>query len=1019
MHRCPSFFCLLFILLCPFTMRAQQKYIVQEYNTENGLPSNGIKGLQWDDETGFLWLATEAGIVRFNGIDFLSFARENTSLVRSERMLLLTRSHNNTIYAVGQLADVVSIRRNGIVAPQVNDYTEKRYRFWLLSVSENFANRSKPIAASGEWNMQDWNIASISDTACVFVVGGIMHYFSQSMSAPQKLFPEARPVKALFRTGDNFFIAGEANRVSVFDPLTGSARPVSIVTETGKPFGITEKSVIKWVNKMEHPIIIDEEKAWLLEWKENRLVARLIAASIPGDVLIRMAQYSKKNKILFLGTDSKGLITITPSLVEPKKRNTPSIKSRNAYYAQFELPDGNVLTNEGDIIGDQPVQGKSAPIKGKFNFTISQVQDTLYWYIVNEPSLKYPCLHRYNSHTGKTVVYPKIKLGDYVSVAASGNQIYISTIRGIAMLEADTLRYIYGFAVKPDNVYQIIEMEPGMLAIASRFGLLRLNIATATLDTLFSKDDYSVRTVKKINGYLFFGTYGAGYYMYKNGKVKPMPLDKNRYLLYTHCFVPDDGGFCWMSTNRGLFKAQLADLYYAFEHDVQQVYYQYFGRNDGMDITEMNGGCLPCALVLKNKTISFPTMDGLLWVDPKTATPVLPDGGLFIDRFTADEEAFDPGQGEVYLPANTHEVTIQVGFSAWCNRENIIIEYRQDKSKKWLPFGLRGGSTFRLTNLTPGHYAVEIRKLNGFGTNNYTYTTIEFTIITPWYNKWWFYVLVAALAAVLIWLMMRLRTRQYKLNQVKLQKQVQEKTKELLQQNKMLEKNNTIKTRLISIISHDIVTPLKFLTVGGKNLIDNKHMMPEELQDETLLEIVHTAQELQQLCTNILNWIKYQNENRQMLKEIVPLHTVVNQVVSILRSLAREKEIKLVNNVAEDLTIYQFLEPLKILVYNLVTNAINFSAEGEIHINAYGDREHITISVKDNGVGMTPEQVKNILSEQIIVSSAKMDSNRRGNGLGYLIIKDLVKMTGATLRIESKKGAGTEVFINFPLVVQS
>jgi K+-sensing histidine kinase KdpD len=83
----------------------------------------------------------------------------------------------------------------------------------------------------------------------------------------------------------------------------------------------------------------------------------------------------------------------------------------------------------------------------------------------------------------------------------------------------------------------------------------------------------------------------------------------------------------------------------------------------------------------------------------------------------------------------------------------------------------------------------------------------------------------------------------------------------------VLEKADGIKTRLISIISHDIVTPLKFLTVAGRKLIDKKSRMPQDLQQETLEEMTNTAQELQLLSTNILNWIKYQNENRRLMKE--------------------------------------------------------------------------------------------------------------------------------------------------------
>ena len=99
----------------------------------------------------------------------------------------------------------------------------------------------------------------------------------------------------------------------------------------------------------------------------------------------------------------------------------------------------------------------------------------------------------------------------------------------------------------------------------------------------------------------------------------------------------------------------------------------------------------------------------------------------------------------------------------------------------------------------------------------------------------------------LVWLYLKFRTRQYVLRQRKLEQQVAEKTKELLEKKAVLEKNDAIKTRLISIISHDIVTPLKFVTVAGKNLLEKKHLMNEELQQETIKEITNTSQELQLL----------------------------------------------------------------------------------------------------------------------------------------------------------------------------
>ncbi len=141
---------------------------------------------------------------------------------------------------------------------------------------------------------------------------------------------------------------------------------------------------------------------------------------------------------------------------------------------------------------------------------------------------------------------------------------------------------------------------------------------------------------------------------------------------------------------------------------------------------------------------------------------------------------------------------------------------------------------------------------------------------------------------------------------------------------------------------------------------------------------------------------------------------MLNQLFSILNSMAHQKNLYLVSNVSPTLQVTQYFEPLKILIYNLVTNAIHFSDEGSIVIDALYCENKITISVSDEGVGMTTDQIKNIMADQFIVSSANMD-NKKGNGLGYLIIKDLLKMMNAQLSISSEKGKGTSVQVELPL----
>lgn len=243
-------------------------------------------------------------------------------------------------------------------------------------------------------------------------------------------------------------------------------------------------------------------------------------------------------------------------------------------------------------------------------------------------------------------------------------------------------------------------------------------------------------------------------------------------------------------------------------------------------------------------------------------------------------------------------------------------------------------------------------------------------------------------------------------------KHVERKIREVERKNIELEKVDKIKTRLISIVSHDIVTPLRFMNMIGKKLLVQEQAA-EDLKEEILNEIVVTAHELEVLTTNVLNWIKYQNENRKPLREDLNLNMLIEQVFFVVGGMAKQKGILLTNEVPENLITHQHYEPLRIIIYNLVMNALNFMNEGNITIAAKQIDKGLLIIVKDEGFGMTQQQIDNLLSEEQVVSSANT-TGKKGNGLGFLIIKDLLKLTKGKFTITSTRGKGTRIKLFFP-----
>ena len=989
---------------------------IQRFNTEETkLPSNGIKGLQWDEETGFLWIATEAGIVRYNGLEFKTFAREDEPHIAKERSTFMTKNNAGKIYTADNKGNVFYVNKNKLgflekarIKPGVGN------NLISLSVSELLYKSRidfKGISFAFQFNQ----IFSIGDTAALALYLGRPYYYSVKVTSPVPMLKEDIGISYGFKCAGKIFLLDAQKNIFHFDPSSGTLVKTQLIDNTAHADMNIQRGHFLWESGMDKPLLFIDKKAWYLSYSNGKLIAKPICDIVPNDVLIRYAQYDEKRNTLFIGTDSKGIIIIEPNRVYPVKPKNLSSTQRTSYYSQVELPSGNILTSEGHVVGKTDPLVNTIPITGNFSFSTLMTDDSVFWFAQPDTVFVTPSstLYNYNFKTGIKTAFPKIKEEYQLVMATAGKDMYISRGNGIYRLSGDSLILLYTYRQRTDQDYDMKEIAPGILAIAGCNAVLRFDIARRTLDTILGTGNYCYRSIWQYKDYVFFGSFGGGLYIYKNGIVKPLPLDKNEYLLYTHCFIKDDSNYVWISTNRGLFKTSLSDLTDVFDKNEMEVYYYFYGKNDGMDMTELNGGCTPCALRKKDKTISFPTMDGLLWVDPEKASAVLPTGAIYIDNILVDNVLFNPDFTHLNLSPGTKEIIVKLAIAAWGNKENIYLDYKLNGDTAWRDVKIEPELEIRFNNLPPGDYKLRIRKRNGFGTNNYSYKELAFQIITPWYKKWWFYVLVAALVAGLFRLYFNVRTRQMRLKQVRLEMQIAEKTKELQKKNEVLEKNDTIKTRLISIISHDLVTPLKFLTAAGKNLIDKRTLMTDELHDETLREMINTSQELQLLSTNILNWIKYQNEHRRLAKESFNVHDLADQVVGILNSLAKQKGLSLKNEIPNNLIIHQYYEPLKILLYNLVSNAINFSDRGSITIGEQSIDQEIVLFVKDEGVGMTPEQIQNIKGDQFIVSSANID-NRKGNGLGYLIIKDLLKMMGGSFYIQSEKENGTIVVIVLP-----
>lgn len=995
-----------FICLQP----AFSQYQVRHFTTENGLPSNGIKGLQWDESTGFLWIATEAGLVRYNGMSFKTFDINSNPEFGSNRIVTILKNAAGKILVSGQAGNLSVVKKNtASLFFTGGDSVKYNYgHFGAIAASDTLFRQCFKLPWKEGLNYS--SVLPLNDTACITFFTGQLYYYSVSTKQPVKLPTASSNIQYLFKIGNLVYYLDSLQHSFLLDVYNQSSDYQEMIDTNGNNFVIQDaNSKLFWQQGMEYPVLIQGGKAWIIETiSHKKLRFKLIATGIPENAFFNYALYLKNANYLFLGTASKGIYIIHQNQLTTKRPAELNINQYNAFYSQVELPNGNILTNAGTIIGDDPSQ-HNYNVGNYFLNNLFDLNDSLLIFG------KADSMFIYNRHSTEKKLFFTAITNEKFCFAFSGKQLYFVNQKGIAIVtEKKTIDFVKLFDNYTSQQLQpaaMTEISPGKLAIATCDGLLSFDTKTKQIDTLLKIPAACIRSLYKEGDYVFIGTYGGGFYVMKNGRIKAMPLDINQYLKYTHCFIKDDNGFCWISTNNGLFKVKLTDIINAYESDLPQIYYHYLGKEDGMETSEMNGGCTPCALRLKNRNFSFPTMDGMLWFNPEKTTLSLPSGNIYIDKIIVDGKQRPFTSNEIIqLPDNIKKLDVSLAINAWCKKENLYIDYKLN-NEPWLRVDMASDELrISLSNLGYGKYKLVLRKMNGFGTSNYSYSTVAFSIATPFYQLWWFRILAVLLVIGIGYLIFRWRINQYDIREKKLSAMVEEKTMDLNLKNRQLEKNDQIKTRLISVINHDIITPLKFMHYAGKTLVEKKGTLTPDQQHQTISEITQTAKDMEMLSSQILNWIIYQNPNERMQKEEFDLHQLVAMVFGVLQFPAKLKNTTLQNNVPANFVVYQYMEPLRVLIYNLVLNSINFTKGGSIGVQCTEADERIIIKVTDNGLGMTTQQIENLLSDKKIIASANVD-NKKGTGLGYMIIKDLLKMMSGNLSIKSSKNNGTEVAV--------
>lgn len=235
---------------------------------------------------------------------------------------------------------------------------------------------------------------------------------------------------------------------------------------------------------------------------------------------------------------------------------------------------------------------------------------------------------------------------------------------------------------------------------------------------------------------------------------------------------------------------------------------------------------------------------------------------------------------------------------------------------------------------------------------------------------------------------------------------------EIMEQAEKLNRLNELKNTILSIVSHDLRSPLAAL----KNTIDVLDFGDVSANEWENVKTEFSKQlgMLDFTLNNLLLWAKSQMQGESTQKKVIDLQAMADNKVILFQPLAKQKKIQLLNEIPASAHAYADANQIKIVFRNLIANAVKFTKEGgTITISSYSENGHITVAVKDTGKGLSKEQVEKLFDNQKPMIT-RGTAGEKGSGLGLILSKDFLQKNNGEIWAESEVGKGSTFYFTLP-----